>query len=79
MGQGQNFLTLVGLDHFLLLGLCWTVPGLKNFPPKSQIFQIFTFRSKRISLGCVKKYLDQSRVIPLITAGQKYAWASAQL
>jgi len=33
----------------------------------------------KISLGCIKKYLDQRRVSLLFTAGQKYAWIRVYL
>jgi len=45
-------------------------PALKIFVSlllvwkKSQIFQFFTFGSKKISAGLVKKYLGQSKVGP---------------
>jgi len=67
---GQTFLTRVMEgSNFCCSGRVWL--GLKNFPKKSQIFQ-FCPLGKKISSGRVKKYLGQSRVGLLFTAGQKY-------
>jgi len=50
--------------------------GVKNFwtgsvQPFIKFFNFFLFRSKKISLGRVKKYPDQRRVCLLFTVGQK--------
>jgi len=63
MGPGQKILTLVG-SAFYGLGM-----DLDNFPLKCQNFQYFALR--------VKKYLGQSRVSLLFTAGQKYVWVGS--
>jgi len=47
--------------------------GFGNFPLKIQNFQFFALWVKKISVGRVKKYLDQSQVGLLFTAGKRYA------
>jgi len=47
---------------------------LESFPQKSQMFQFFSPRVKKISLGEVKKYMGQWRAGLLFSVGQKYAW-----
>jgi len=60
---GSNFFIRVGSAIF----------GLEDFPLKSQIFQFFPLRFKKISPGRVKKYSRQSRIGLLFTAGKTYA------
>jgi len=69
MGPGQKYLTWVGLGHPSLVWVWHLKISLKN--PK--FFNFLPFGSKKISLGQAKKYLCQSRVSLLFTAGQKYA------
>jgi len=70
MGPGQKF----DPDWviFLLLGLVWVRHSDSGkFPSKIPNFHFL-----------VKKYVDQSRVGPLFTAGQKYArvgWGNGHL
>jgi len=65
MGPGQKILTQVR-SAIYGLGL-----NLENFSKKHQIFQFFSFGSKKISSGWVGKYLRQRQVGHLFTAGQK--------
>jgi len=72
MGQGQNFWPRLGRVTHL-----WFRFGLRKFPLKITNFQFFSFGSKNISPGGVKKYPGQRWVGLLFTAGQKYAWAGS--
>jgi len=67
MGLGQRTLTRVGSAIFGL-GL-----SLENLPLKSQIFQFFSLRIKKIASGRVKKYSGQSRV------GSYLLWVKSML
>jgi len=66
VGSGQIFVAQVGSDHPFL---GWI---LKIFP-KVPNFSIICPSGQKISSGWVKKYLDQSWVGLLFTAGQNYA------
>jgi len=79
MGPGQKFLTWVGSGQFFVaqVGSAIFGLGLENFPQKSQIFQFFSFRVKKISSGQVKKYSGQRWVSLLFTVGQNYAWVGS--
>jgi len=61
LSKGQARSDIFGLDL-----------GLENLPQKSQMFQFFPFGSKKISLGCVKKYPGQRWIGLVFTVGQKY-------
>jgi len=75
MGPGRKSLTWVGSGHFFValvrLGLASHLWVWKILPPNPH-FLIFLPSGQKKSCR-VKKYLDQRRVGPLITAGQKYA------
>jgi len=79
MGLGQNFFTRFRPGQFFC-GSGWVGSAiyglglnLENFPYECQIFQFFPFRSKRISLGWVKKYPGQRQVSLLFAASQKWS------
>jgi len=46
------------------VGTCRPTLGLENFSVKSQILYSFTFGSKKVSLGRIKKYQSQSWLAP---------------
>jgi len=71
MGPGRKFLTRVW-SNFTWSAIFGLGMDLEKFPLKCQIFQFFAIRVKKMSSGWVEKYLGQSRVGLLFTAGQKY-------
>jgi len=66
ISPGRKFLTWVG---WVSLHWVWI---WKISPKNVKFFNFLPFGSKRVSLGRVKKYLDQGQVSLLFTAGQKY-------
>jgi len=70
MGPGQNIFVRVDLRNLFLLESGQPLPGLENFPQKSQIFKIFPFLSKKISSCRVTKYRGQIQVGPIFTVFQ---------
>jgi len=71
MVPGQKFLPQVGSFFCAQVGSVISEYG--KFPQKSQLFNFFTFGSKKISLDLLKKYSGQRQVDPLFTVAQKYA------
>jgi len=63
-GSRQSFVARIGSAVFGLGS------GLENFPLKSQIFQFFSVRVKKIALGWVKKYPGQRQVSLLFATGR---------
>jgi len=73
MGPGPNLLTCVGSGQFLMLWSGW-VSHLwicRYFPLKSQFFNLFSFRVKKISSGQVKNTRVKGGLRPLIYCGPK--------
>jgi len=66
MVPGQKFLTQVGSGQPSLVRV-WV---LKISPKNHKFFKFFSFGSKKVSMGQVKKYPGQRRVGILFTAGQ---------
>jgi len=77
MGPGQKFLTRVGSDQYFVTRvesgqpfMVWV--RIRKISPKNvKFFNFFPFESRKIASGRVRKYLGQSQVGLLFTAGQK--------